>query len=164
MWTEKNKEKTGQIKYVYKWGEVVPKSSRKFAMEGVFTSLALMLHLELERRAGEATISELSEYGYTSSATRTGNPPQTPWETARIDFLRSQARALALSALPNLLRLLKLQEFPFYALSMMWTMMTGWAELCADEADRCGGIAGVLAATVPGAANFNADEIPEVYA
>ena len=95
--------------------------------------------------------------------TRIGNPPQTPWETARIDFLRSQARALALSALPNLLRLLKLQEFPFYALSMMWTMMTGWAELCADEADRCGGIAGVLAVMAPGTANFNADEIPEVY-
>ncbi|KAJ7061026.1 hypothetical protein C8F01DRAFT_179716 [Mycena amicta] len=119
--------------------------SPAFAMSVMFTALVLTLHTELERRANEESGSQALCEISSQSSFKSSKQAQSPWISARIAFLRSQARALALSALSDIRRVLTLQEFPFYGLAMTWTHIMGWAEFCADEADQRGGISGVAA-------------------
>ncbi|KAF7316180.1 Zn(2)-C6 fungal-type domain-containing protein [Mycena indigotica] len=142
-----------------------------FAMSIMFAAMALTLHTELEKRANEnpayETIaappsesttsnksihSHLTQSSWASVRTffRTHNPTsthlhstQSPWTSSRIAFLRSQAHDLVLSALPDLRRVLMLQDFPLHGLSAMWTNIMGWAEFCIEEADRARGLAGL---------------------
>ncbi|KAJ7065055.1 hypothetical protein C8F01DRAFT_787395 [Mycena amicta] len=113
-------------------------------MSAIFTGLVLTLHTELERRED---LSESRTLGQISSPSsfKSSKQAQSPWTSAHIALLRSQAHELALSALPDIRRVLTLQEFPFYGLAMMWTHIMGWAKFCVDEADQRGGISGVAA-------------------
>ncbi|KAJ7065020.1 hypothetical protein C8F01DRAFT_1129166 [Mycena amicta] len=139
-------ESTDVSRQTYRPETSPPVRSCAFGMSVIFTGLVLMLHSELERRANEetesSTICELSSPS-SSKPSQTPKAAQSQWTSARITFLRSQARALALSALPDVRRMLALQEFPFYGVSTMWSNIMGWAEFCVQEADQRGGISGV---------------------
>ncbi|KAJ7061024.1 hypothetical protein C8F01DRAFT_179621 [Mycena amicta] len=111
-----------------------------FGMSVIFMGLVLTLHTELERReeSESRTLGQISS----PSSVKSSKQAQSPWTSAHIALLRSQAHELALSALPDIRRVLALQEFPLYGIAMMWTNIMGWAEFCAKEADQRGGIWG----------------------
>ncbi|KAF7316157.1 Zn(2)-C6 fungal-type domain-containing protein [Mycena indigotica] len=109
-----------------------------FGMSVIFAGLVLTLHTELERRAAEAEAVVPS-----SHSSKPAMPQQSRWASERIAFLRSQVHALALSALPDINRVLTLSAFPLRGLAGLWTNIMGWAEFCIQEADCRGGIAGI---------------------
>ncbi|KAF7319080.1 Zn(2)-C6 fungal-type domain-containing protein [Mycena chlorophos] len=117
-----------------------------FGMSIMFTGLIIVVHDELKLRSREA-IRELPSSVSSNHA---------PWSSSRLALLQSQARSLALSALPDIIRAVKLQMFPLYGLVVMWTQIMRWAEFCADEADLNGGIDGIS-----GVENVNLIEVFE---
>nr|GAT51255.1 predicted protein [Mycena chlorophos] len=117
-----------------------------FGMSIMFTGLTIVVYDELKLRSREA-IRELPSSVSSNHA---------PWSSSRLALLQSQARSLALSALPDIIRALKLQMFPLYGLVVMWTQIMRWAEFCADEADLSGGIDGIS-----GVENVNLIEVFE---
>ena len=96
-----------------------------------FTSLTLALHRELEYR-GRAT----QDINRDADATAT----HSSWAQERLAILRRQAHDMARSALPDVLRILRLQPYPLHRLHNTFCGVTEWAQFCADEADKAGGV------------------------
>ncbi|KAF7316154.1 Beta-lactamase/transpeptidase-like protein [Mycena indigotica] len=113
----------------------------------ILVGLVITVHNELEKRDNEARLSSTSTVNGISSSTAeeqpSSRPGPSPWSSARIAFLRSQARDLALSVLPDLRRVLTLQEFAIYGYAGRIANLLRWAEFCLQEADQRGGILGV---------------------
>ncbi|KAF7297549.1 Zn(2)-C6 fungal-type domain-containing protein [Mycena kentingensis (nom. inval.)] len=128
-----------------------------FALSCVFVGMVMALHGELQRRFSEvsAATTPITPHIYSedspggsgstgsSSPQSTHSSPQPHWSSARIAFLRAQAHSLVISALPDLRRMLTLMTFPLYGLATQRANFMAWAQFCIDEADQCGGIAGV---------------------
>ncbi|KAF7318863.1 Beta-lactamase/transpeptidase-like protein [Mycena chlorophos] len=109
-----------------------------FGMSIMFTNFVITVHNELAIRAQE-TIRDLPSPVPSQYA---------PWTSSRQALLRTQAHALALSALSDLLRVFKLQVYPRHGRTAQLSQALRWAEFCADEADCNGGIAGISGADV----------------
>ncbi|KAF7291545.1 Zn(2)-C6 fungal-type transcriptional factor [Mycena chlorophos] len=102
-----------------------------FLLTVIFTGLALSLYRELEHRAAsDAAMLALQP-----------DAPQTAkWAQMRVAVIREQARELVLSALPDVHRVLVLQNFPLSAISVSWSNVAAWGDFIADEADAAGGL------------------------
>ncbi|KAJ7204705.1 hypothetical protein GGX14DRAFT_459404 [Mycena pura] len=102
-----------------------------FVISVFFTSLTLALHRELEYR-GRAT----QDMDRDADATAT----HSSWAQERLVILRRQAHDMARSALHDVLRILQLQPYPLHRLHTTFFGVTEWAQFCADEADKAGGV------------------------
>ncbi|KAF7291546.1 Zn(2)-C6 fungal-type transcriptional factor [Mycena chlorophos] len=105
-----------------------------FVMTAAFTGLLLSLHRALEHHARSDTLVLAPQ------VRSNWNPQSATWAQTRMAALRRQVHELALSALPDVYRLLILQRFPLCGLSVAWLNVVQWAEFLADEVDATGSV------------------------